>query len=110
MFIFMKLLDASYNIRVDKMRLDNSAENIDMADAICAEGYNVTFEFTSPGSPQYNGVVERMFAALYGILRSMLNQAHLPMALCCGIWAGAAPYATDMRNYLVTSKSPHVIL
>jgi hypothetical protein len=45
-----------------------------MADAIHAEGNNVTFEFISPGSPQYNGV--------------------------------AARYATDMSNYLVTSKSP----
>jgi hypothetical protein len=81
MLIFMKLLEVTYNIRVDKMQLDNSGENIDMADAIHAEGYNVMFKFISPGSPQHNGVVERMFATLYGMLRSMLNQARLPMAI-----------------------------
>jgi hypothetical protein len=30
----------------------------------------------------------------------------LPMAIHRGIGAEAAPYATDMRNYLVTFKSP----
>jgi hypothetical protein len=106
MLIFMKVLEVTYNVCVNKMRLDNSGENIDMADAIRAEGsYNVTFEFISPGSPQYNGVVERMFATLYGMVRSMLNQARLPMVLRHGVWAEAARYATDMRNYLVTAKS-----
>jgi hypothetical protein len=90
MLIFMKLLEVTYNIRVDKMRLDNSGENIDMADAMCAEGFNVTFEFISPGSPQYNGVVERMFVTLYGMLRSMMNQARLPMTLRRGLWSEAA--------------------
>jgi hypothetical protein len=64
MLIFMKLLEVTYIICVGKMQLYNSGKNIDMADAICAEGYNVTFEFISPGYPQYNGGVERMFATL----------------------------------------------
>jgi hypothetical protein len=76
-----------------------------MADEIWTEGYNVTFEFISPGSPQYNGVVERMFAALFGMVRSMLNEAQVPMMFCRGIWAEAAHNATDMRNYLVLYKS-----
>jgi hypothetical protein len=105
MLIFMKLLEVTYNIRVNKMCLYNSGESINMADAIQTEGYNVTFDFISPGSPQYNGVVERMFATLYGMVRSMLNQARLPMILCRGVWAEAARYATDMCNYLVTAKS-----
>jgi hypothetical protein len=77
-----------------------------LKDAVCAEGYNVMFVFMSPGSPQYNSVVERMFATLYGMLCSTLNQVHLPMTLCHGIWAEAAHYAADMCNYFVTSKSP----
>jgi hypothetical protein len=35
-----------------------------------------------------------------------MNQARLPMTIRRGLWAKAARYATDMRNYLVTSKSP----
>jgi hypothetical protein len=44
MLIFMKLLEVTYNIHVDKIWLDNTGENIDMADAICAEGHTVMFE------------------------------------------------------------------
>jgi hypothetical protein len=87
------------------LRLDNSGENIAMADAIKAEGYNVTFEFISLGSPHYNGVVERMFATLFGMVRSMLNEARTPMLLCQGIWAEAARTARNMRNYMVSYKS-----
>jgi hypothetical protein len=36
----------------------------------------------------------------------MLNQAHLPMILHCGVWSEVTCYATDMRNYLVTATSP----
>jgi hypothetical protein len=71
-----------------------------MTEAIKAEGYNVTFEFISPGSPQYNGVVERLFATLFFMVRSMLNEACTPMILRRGIWAEAACTATDMRNCL----------
>jgi hypothetical protein len=68
MLIFFKILEVTYNIQVEKLRLDNSGENIKMSEAIEAEGYNVTFEFISPGSPQYNGVVERMFTTLFGMV------------------------------------------
>jgi molybdenum cofactor biosynthesis enzyme MoaA len=105
MVLFLKLMTVAYNIRVEKIRLDNSGENVDMAELICAEGYNVTFEFISPGDPQYNGVVERMFATLYGMVRSMLNQAQVSLHIRRGVWAEAAKTATDMRNILVNYKS-----
>jgi hypothetical protein len=62
MIIFFKLLE------VTKLRLENSGKNIDMAEAIKADGYNVTIEFISSGSPQYNGVVECMFATLFSMV------------------------------------------
>jgi hypothetical protein len=96
MLIFFRLLEVTYNIRVDKIRLENLGENMNMADAIRTDGYNVTFKFISPGSPQYNGVVECMFATLFGMVQSMLNEACVPMLLRQGIWAEAARNATDM--------------
>jgi hypothetical protein len=75
-----------------------------MADAIHAEGYNVTFEFISPGSPQYNGVDERMFATLFGTVQTMLNEARVPMLLSRGIWAEAACTAIDLRAILCHIK------
>jgi hypothetical protein len=76
-----------------------------MTDEIRAESYNVTFEFISPHSPQYNGVVEHMFATLFGTVRFLLNEARVPMLLRRGIWAEAARTAIDMRIYLVSYKS-----
>ena len=35
----------------------------------------ITFEFTAPGTPQQNYVVERRIPALTGRARAMLNQA-----------------------------------
>jgi hypothetical protein len=96
MLNFFCLFEVTYNIRVYKIRLDNSGENIDMANAIWIEGYNVTFEFNSPGSPQYNGVVERMFATLVGMVQSMLKEAQVPILLRRGIWAEASRNATDI--------------
>jgi molybdenum cofactor biosynthesis enzyme MoaA len=104
-FLFLKVMTVAYNIRVEKIRLDNSGENVDMAELIHAEGYNATFEFISPGDPQYNGLVERMFATIYGMLRSMLNQAQVPLHVCRGVWAEAAKTATAMSNILVNYKS-----
>jgi hypothetical protein len=82
MLIFFKLLEVTYNICVEKLCLDNASKNIAMAEAIKVGGYNVTFAFICPESPQYNGVVERMFATLFGMVRSILNKAHTLMILC----------------------------
>jgi hypothetical protein len=40
------------------------------------------------------------------MVRSMLNQAQVPLHIRCGVWAEAAKTATaDMRNILVNYKS-----
>ena len=46
-----------------------------------SKGLGINFEYTGPGSPQYNGRVERKFATLYGRTRAMLNSAKLPLTL-----------------------------
>ena len=42
---------------------------------------HISFEFTPHDTPQYNGVVERAFATLYGHVRSMNNSAALTTTL-----------------------------
>jgi hypothetical protein len=42
MLIIKKLLEVNYSTCIDKMCLDHSGENIEMSDAIHAEGYNFT--------------------------------------------------------------------
>jgi hypothetical protein len=68
------------------------------------------FEYISVGSPQYNGVVERAFATLYGMVRSMLNAAKVPTHLCHGVWPEAACTTAELKNLLVSysqTKSPY---
>ena len=36
-------------------------------------GLNVDFEYTSPGTPQYNGRVKRKFETLYGKITAIIN-------------------------------------
>jgi transposase InsO family protein len=43
--------------------------------------FNINFEFTAPGTPQQNGIVERAFATLFGKTRSMLNAARITIPL-----------------------------
>jgi hypothetical protein len=45
-----------------------------------------------------------MFATLYGMVHSMLNQAQVALHIRHGAWADAAKTATDMRIILVNYK------
>jgi hypothetical protein len=60
------------------------------------------FEYTGPGTPQYNGVVERKFATLYSSVRTMLHAAKVTKELCQGLWAECAKTATDIENMVAT--------
>ena len=48
-----------------KTRCDDADENVATKTLLDQEGFGVTFEFTSKGTPQYNNIVERGFAILY---------------------------------------------
>jgi len=62
---FLKNLKAQWNMQVKFIRCNNGGENIKLEQTCREEGLGIKFEFTSPGSPQYNGRVERKFATLY---------------------------------------------
>jgi gag-polypeptide of LTR copia-type len=47
------------------IRCDNSGENQALQALLRSKDFNVQFEYTAPGSPQFAGVVERKFATLY---------------------------------------------
>ena len=64
-------------IFVKNILCDNAGENVLLKKLCVQQMIDVTFEFTAPGSPQYNGKVERKFATLFGKVRSILNAARL---------------------------------
>ena len=66
------------------------------------------FEYTAPGTPQQNGVVERAFVMVMVRARAMMNHTGLTMAKRQQLWCEAAQTATLLDNILVqdSAKSP----
>jgi transposase InsO family protein len=48
-----------------------AGENTDLEIKCKKAGQYIKFEYTAPGAPQQNGVVERKFATLFGRVRAM---------------------------------------
>jgi hypothetical protein len=58
----------------------------------------------SPGTPQFNGTVERKFATLYSKACAMLNVTKLPAVKRKGVRTEAARTAPDLENILVSTR------
>jgi hypothetical protein len=101
-------LDQQYLIThiVKIIRCDDAGENKALENQCIQAQLGIDFEYTGPGTPQFNGRVERKFATLYGRVGTMLNAASLPKDLREGVWAEAAKYATEVENVIVTTTKP----
>ena len=105
---FLKDLRNRHKKNVQFIRCDNSGENRTLQSACQQAGIQAHFEFTPPGTPQHNGVVERAFATLYGRVRAMMSTAGLTLAMRNALWTECANTATDIDNVIVSNQeSPH---
>ena len=102
MVTFLKELKQKEGVTVKKIRCDNAGENKTLQKHLEKEGMGITFEFTPPNSPQFNARVERSFATLYSIVRSLNNAAKLTQVLRDGLWTEAARTAIEIKNSLCT--------
>ena len=64
--IWIKELKAKYGIDIKYIRLDNSGENRSLQKECDKQNLGIIFEFTAPGTPQQNSVVERKIPTLMG--------------------------------------------
>jgi hypothetical protein len=99
-------LNNMQHVNAKYIRCDDAGENWTFQRKSVVALFNLTFEYTGPGSPQYNGIVERKFATLYVRVRSMLNAVQFTPDHRSGLWAGAAQTATDIENSLVSVNKP----
>ena len=60
----------------------------------------VLFEYTAPGTPQQNSLVERAFPAMFGKVRAMMNTAGLDKKKD-KYWTEAALTLTLLENVIV---------
>ena len=102
---FFKDLKHKFSKTVKVIRCDNAGENMALAATCKKQGLGIDFEFTAPGTPQHNGVVERAFATLFGRVRAMLNEAKFPDKLRADLWTECANTATDIDNLIVSDKT-----
>ena len=68
----IKRLKTENKITMGTIRCDNMGENKKMEEMSINQDLGVRFEYTSVGTPQQNGRVERKFATRYGWVRSMM--------------------------------------
>ena len=75
MLIWIICMSKKHNIEIKRIRLDNSGENRSLQKECDKANMGIIFEFTAPGTPKQNSVVERRIPALTGRARPMLIQA-----------------------------------
>ena len=73
--IWIKGLKTKYGIVVKNIRLDISGENRSLQKECENQNPGIIFEFTAPGTPQQNSVVEMKIPTLMGRSRAMMIQA-----------------------------------
>ena len=63
---WIKALKARHEIQVKMIRCDNAGENNVLQTESDKNDLGINFEYTAPGTPQQNGVVERAFVTVMG--------------------------------------------
>ena len=86
------------------IRCDNAGENKVLERESDKNKLGNIFEYTAPGTPQQNGVVERAFMTVMRRARAMISHAGLTMAKRQQLWCEAAQTATMLNNILVQDK------
>ena len=90
------------------IRCDNAGENKVLERESDKNELGIIFEFTAPGKPQQNGVVERAFVTVMGRARAKMNHAGFTMAKRQQLWCEAVQNAALMDNILVQETVPKV--
>ena len=105
---WIKVLKARHEIHVKIIRCDNAGENKVLERESDKNDLGIIFEYTAPGTPQQNGVVDRASVTVMGRARAMMNHAGFTMAKRQQLWCEAAQTTTPLDNILVqdNAKSP----
>ena len=101
-------MKARHKIQEKIIRCDYAGENKVLERESIKHELGIIFEYTAPGTPQQNGVVERAFVTVMGRARARMNHAGFTMAKRQQLWCEAAQTASLLDNILVqdSAKSP----
>ena len=111
--IWIKGLTAKYGIDVKYIRLDNSGENRSLQKECEKQNLGIIFEFTAPGTPQQNSVVERKIPTLMGRSRAMMIEAGFSQQDKKKFWCEVISTATKLDNIMARkerTKPPYTLI
>ena len=92
-------------IAVKYIRCDNAGEHGSELRKLCIKN-NIKLEYTSPHTPQQNGVVERAFATDTRRLHAMMIQSRLNKAICNKLWPMGIKMLERITNMSPNSQNP----
>ena len=98
--MWIKGMSRKYGIEIKRIRLDNSRENRSLQKEWDKQNLGVIFEFTAPGTPQQNSIVERKIPTLVGRARAVLIQAGIAKEKG-ELWCEVISTATNLDNMMV---------
>ena len=110
--IWIKGLKIKYGIDVKNIRLDNSGENRSLQKECEKQNLGIIFEFTAPGTPQQNSVVERKIPTLMGRSRATMIEAGFSQQDKRKFWCEVISTATKLDNIMVRkerTKPPYTL-
>ena len=111
--IWIKELKAKYGIDIKYIRLDDSGENKSLQKECDKQNLGIIFEFTAPGTPQQNSVVERKIRTKMGRSRAMMLTAGFSQQDKRKFWCEVISTATRLDNIMVRkerTKPPYTLL
>ena len=95
---------------IRNIRCNNAGENKGLERRLRDEGFNIKFEYTPPGSSQYNGVGERAFPTIYGKIRATFNSTGIEGDKKLKLWTECASTICKIDNMSIKpnkTKSPY---
>ena len=102
--IWIKGLQTKYGIDIKNIRLDRSVENRILEKECEKQNLGIIFEFTAPGTPQQNSVVERKIPTLMGRSRAILVEAGFSQQNKRKFWCAVISTATKLDNIMVRKE------
>ena len=107
--MWIKASSRKYGIEIKRIRLDNSGEKRSLQKECDKQNLGAIFEFTAPGTPQQNSVVERRIPTLVGRARAMLIQAGINSKEKGEFWCEVISTATNLDNIMVRPDTPYTL-
>jgi len=98
---FFKEFQDTYGRHVHHIRCNYEGENRALKSVCIDKELGIVFEYTAPGTPQQNGIVERAFVTTLGKTRAIMNGAGLDEKKFHLFWMEAANTITHLENITI---------